>query len=203
MTATADPRLHDPRMSLAPPSGRAGFWLFALAFLLPVAITAAALLVPVLRGGPLDLIGGSLPLTLALSLGGIALLCGTLWWVLSRLMHRQALELSADALDVRSTFYRCRVPLADLKLEQARVVDLDERTELRPGLKTNGYSMPGFRSGWFRLRNGKRTFVATSDGRRKLWLPGAGHDLLLEPRDPVALLERLREQAGALAPVRH
>ena len=164
-----DRHLHDPSLQLAPPGERAGFWLFALTFALPVLITAV----------------------------GIAVLCGAMWWGLARLMRRQALELSADALELRSSFYRCRMPLAELELDQARLVDLDERTEYRPAVKANGFSIPGFRSGWFLLRNRRRTFVAIADGRRKLWLPGSGkHDLLLEPRDPTALLERLRELAS-------
>ena len=188
----------DPRLQLAAAGGRAGFWLFALTFVLPVLITAVALLAAVLGGGPLKLIGANLPLTLALSLGGIALLCGALWWALARLMRRQGLELSADALEVRSSFYRCRIALRELKLEQARVVDLDEHTTLKPMLKLNGFSIPGFRSGWFLLRDRRRCFVAIADGQRKLWLPGSGkHDLLLEPRDPAALLAHLRELAAA------
>ena len=193
MTSNADPRLQ-----LAPPDGRAAFWLFAIAFVLPVLITAVALLAAVLGGGPLKLIGASLPLTLAVTLGGIALLCAALWWLLARLLRRQRLELSADALDVRSSFYRCRIALRELKLEQARVVDLDEHTALKPMLKLNGFSIPGFRSGWFLLRDRRRCFVAIADGQRKLWLPGSGkHDLLLEPRDPAALLAHLRELAAA------
>ena len=193
MTSNADPRLQ-----LAPPDGRAAFWLFAFAFVLPVLITAVALLAAVLGGGPLKLVAGNLPLTIALSLGGIALLCAALWWMLARLMRRQALELSTDALDIRSSFYHCRTPLLELKLDQARVVELDEHTDLKPTLKTNGFSIPGFNSGWFRLRNGRRAFVAVADARRKLWLPGHGkHELLLEPRDPAALLARLRELAAS------
>ena len=58
------------------------------------------------------------------------------------------------------------------------------------------FSIPGFHSGWFLLRNRRRSFVAIADGRRKLWLPGSGrHDLLIEPADPAALLARLRELA--------
>ena len=145
----------------------------------------------------LGLLLTTLALTVALTVGGIAVLCGAMWWGLARLMRRQALELSADALELRSSFYRCRMPLAELELDQARLVDLDERTEYRPAVKANGFSIPGFRSGWFLLRNRRRTFVAIADGRRKLWLPGSGkHDLLLEPRDPAALLERLRELAS-------
>ena len=187
----------EPRFQLVPPPPRARAWLFTLCLLLPLVITAATLAIPVLTGSATSLVGGSVPLTVALVLGGLALLCGALWWVLARFMRRQALRVSADALEVCSSFYRCTTPLAELKLDQARLVDLDERTELKPTLKTNGFSIPGFHSGWFLLRNRRRTFVAIADGRRKLWLPGSGkHDLLLEPRDPAALLQRLRELAS-------
>ena len=181
---------NDPRMQLAPPGARSGSWLFALAFVLPVAITSVMVATTAWRSGALR------PLDYA-ALGGMALFSAALWWVLARFMRRQALALSTDALEVRSSFYRCRMPLAELRLEQARVVDLDEHTELRPTLKTNGFSIPGFRSGWFLLRNRRRTFVAIGDGRRKLWLPGSGRrDLLIEPVDPAAMLARLRELAA-------
>ena len=187
----------EPRFQLVPPGPRARAWLFTLCLLLPLVLTAATLAIPVLTGSATSLVGGSVPLTVALVLGGLVLLCGALWWVLARFMRRQALRVSADALEVRSSFYRCTTPLAELKLDQARVVDLDERTELKPTLKTNGFSIPGFHSGWFLLRNRRRTFVAITDGRRKLWLPGSGrHDLLIEPADPAALLARLRELAA-------
>lgn len=186
----------EPRFQLVPPGPRARAWLFTLCLLLPLVLTAATLAIPVLTGNATSLVGGSVPLTVALVLGGLVLLCGALWWVLARSMRRQALRVSADALEVRSSFYRCTTPLAELKLDQARVVDLDERTELKPTLKTNGFSIPGFHSGWFLLRNRRRSFVAITDGRRKLWLPGSGrHDLLIEPADPAALLARLRELA--------
>lgn len=185
-------------LRLAPPAASAGSWLFALAWVLPMTITSVALAVPLLAGAPLKLVDGNLPLTVALALGGMLVLCSVLWWVLSRALRRQSLRLSGDALEVRSTFYRCTTPLAELKLEQARIVDLDEHPELRAMLKTNGFGLPGFRSGWFLLRNRRRSFVATADGRRKLWLPGSGrHDLLLEPADPAALLARLRELAAS------
>lgn len=187
----------EPRFQLVPPGPRARAWLFTLCLLLPLVLTAATLAIPVLTGNATSLVGGSVPLTVALVLGGLVVLCGALWRVLAHFMQRQALLVGADALEVRSSFYRCTTPLAELKLAQARVVDLDEYTELKPTLKTNGFSIPGFHSGWFLLRNRRRSFVAITDGRRKLWLPGSGrHDLLIEPADPAALLARLRELAA-------
>jgi len=122
--------------------------------------------------------------------------CAILWRVLRQAMRRGAVLVSPQALEVRSSFYRCRIALRELDLAHSRVVSLDEHPELRPLLKTHGFSLPGFRSGWFRLRNRRRGFVAMADGPRVLWLTGNAHDLLLQARDPAALLARLRELAA-------
>jgi hypothetical protein len=109
-------------------------------------------------------------------------------------LRRHRLTLTGDVLDIATTFYRKRLLLSDLRLDEARVLDLDEHPKLKPLLKTNGYSLPGFRSGWFRLRGLQRAFVAIADGQRVLWIPTrAGYGLLLQPRQPQALLDRLRD----------
>jgi len=92
------------------------------------------------------------------------------------------------------------VGICELYIDRARVVDLAERTGLKPLFKTNGPSLPGFHSGWFRLRNRSCAFVAIAGGSRVLWLPTTrGYDLLLQPRQPQALLQHLRELAAAPA----
>lgn len=175
------------RLRLVPPPPRARRWLFALLPCLPLAFLAAGAVAQAPEGQ-----AARLQLALA------ALLLVSLWWLLDRVMQRQQLRITARELDVRSSFYRCRVELQALDLARARLVDLDEHTTLRPLLKVNGFSLPGLRSGWYRLRNGRRGFVATAGGRRVLWLPGTGrHDLLLEVDDPGALLSQLRELAAA------
>lgn len=169
---------------------------------LPLAITLVALLAAASgfgapAGAEPRLVDGSWPLTFASALGLCAAIVVPTWWILDRLIRRHALTLEGATLVVRSTVFRCTAPLADIDLEHARVVDLAEHPDLRPGVKTAGYALPGFRGGWFySLRRRRKVFVAVADGRWKLWLPTRGtHDLLLEPRDPRAALERLRELA--------
>ncbi|MGN6113451.1 MAG: hypothetical protein ACTHOC_10730 [Luteimonas sp.] len=197
------PGVAEPALQLAPASGRSRAWLFALCVALPLGITFAALTAATFgigapAGAEPKLLRGSWPLTFAASLGMVAAIALPTWAILDRLMRRRAMALEDGALVVRSMFHRCATPLADLDLAHARIVDLAEHPGLRPGVKTNGYAAPGFRSGWFyHLGRRRKTFVATADGRRKLWLPArGGHDLLLEPRDPRAALERLREVAA-------
>jgi len=106
----------------------------------------------------------------------------------------QSLQVDAQGIAVRSTFFRTQVPLAQLQLDQARVVDLAELRSLR---KLRGHGLPGFRSGWYRLRNRDKAFVAAADSRLLLWLPSsAGHGLLPDVGDSDGLLPRLRELAA-------
>ena len=110
-------------------------------------------------------------------------------------MKRRAVELRDGMLDVRAALFRHRVAVAQLDLARARIVDLGERTELRPVIKTGGMSVIGFDAGRFRLRDhfGK-AFCLLTDRRRVLWLPYRdGKDqLLLSLAQPQALLDALR-----------
>src|SRR3546814_8647323 len=85
-------------------------------------------------------------------------------------MRRHDITLDGDGLAVKTTFYSRKLGWGELRVQQARVVDLDEHTELKPMLKTNGTSFPGLRSGWFRLRNRRKALVAMGSGPRVLHL---------------------------------
>ncbi len=110
-------------------------------------------------------------------------------------MKRRSVTLIGHVLEVRAALYRERTPIADIDLERARLVDLAERTELRPLVKTNGMQLPGFHAGRFLLRRKPRkAFCLVTDRHRVLWLPlssGEGQ-LLLSVERPQDLLDALR-----------
>ncbi len=186
--------LTDPRLQLEPASGRARFWLFLLSVVLPVGFTTIAMAFAGNGNSVERFLADSMIPTRLLGPLLVTAFTGVLWLVLDWAMRRHRLSLDAGALTVTTSFYKDRVALSDLQLDQARVIDIDEHPERKPMLKSNGYSLPGFNSGWFRSRKFKKLFVATAGGKRLLWLPTTrGHTLLLQPRNPKALLDRLRE----------
>ena len=126
-------------------------------------------------------------------LAGQAVLAVTVLLVLLPLWRRRV-AFDGRRLRVESTFYTREAPLADFALHDARVVDLRERTELRPMLKSNGYALPGFHSGHFRLRDWKRrAFCLVTDPSKVLALPHAdGRVWLLSFEHPQAVLDILR-----------
>lgn len=116
--------------------------------------------------------------------------------VLSWGYSRRRIVLEGAELVVRSTFYRKRVAVSAMRLEQARVVDLAEHGRYRPTRKTNGYGMPGFRSGHFRMADRSKAFCLLTDNSRVLYLPlRDGSALLLSPAHPQQLLQALQALA--------
>jgi hypothetical protein len=92
---------------------------------------------------------------------------------------------------------RVRVAARDLDPGAACVVDLAQHPEWAPTLKLFGTSMPGYRSGWFRLRDASRAFLVVTDPRRVLRLPRRdGGPLLLSLARPDDLLDALRRARG-------
>ena len=109
-------------------------------------------------------------------------------------MKRRSVALVGHVLDVRAALYRERTAIADIDLERARVIDLAERTELRPLVKSNAMQLPGFHAGRFLLHGKPRkAFCLVTDRHRVLWLPlssGEGQ-LLLSLERPQDLLDAL------------
>jgi hypothetical protein len=103
----------------------------------------------------------------------------------------------ADGVLVAGRLPTLRAPIADLDLDAARVVDLDAEPGLQPTFRLLGTSLPGYRTGWFYLRDRSRAFLVVTDAKRVLVLPrrDAG-PVLLSACKPDALLAALRRARG-------
>lgn len=171
------------RFEVSPPAIWAPLSMILLAGVLPLAAIGYALL----RGPASE--------SARWGLAFPAVLVIVLLIALLLLMRRRAVEWQDGVLGIRATLYTKRVAASELDLERARVVNLEERTELRPGLKSNGYSTIGFSAGHFRMRNGLgNAFCLLTQRQRVLWLPqrDGKHHLLLSLERPQALLDALR-----------
>lgn len=116
------------------------------------------------------------------------------------LLHwRRSVALESGVLVIKAGLNTRRVPAAALELERARILDLEQRTELLPGRRTLGASSPGYQTGWFRTQQWGKGFYLLTERRRVLWLPELdGPHLLLSLEQPQALLAAL----NAMAPPR-
>ena len=106
-------------------------------------------------------------------------------------------DLSTDGLRLRGDLYSRFIPAPALRGGAARIIDLNHDRELAPALRTMGTALPGYHSGWFKLRNGQKALLYLTDRTHAVYVPTTnGYDLLLSPQDPERFVAKLR----AIAP---
>ncbi len=174
----------DRRLALSP-LGKAPVWFALILGIAVPATTALALWLPVSEGR-------LSPVMMLAIQGMVALL------VLAATLPIWRREASFDGqrLQVKAAFYTRRAPLAEFKLDQAQVVDITANTAFKPFIKTNGYALPGFIAGHFRLRDRRKAFCLVTDRSKVLVLPHSdGRVWLLGLEHPQAVLDILRRNA--------
>lgn len=169
-----------------PPLGKAPvLFVAALGVLIPVGV--AILTIPAVRDGRMaPVMAALLQAAVALSVLAVALP-----------LLRREIAFDDRVLQVKAAWYTRTAALGELRLAEARVVDLREHTELTPWLKTHGVNLPGLHAGRFRLRDGRKAFCLYTDPGRLLALPHMdGGIWLLGVDNPGAVLSVLREAAA-------
>lgn len=115
------------------------------------------------------------------------------------LLQYRRIRIEGDALRITAASLLTRtIPLTELDLERARIVNLDEHPGYRPWLRLFGMSLPGFTAGHCLLRNRQRAFCLLSDREHVLVMQQRdGKCLLLSPEQPRLLLSKLRDLAAS------
>src|SRR5690606_6947657 len=105
-------------------------------------------------------------------------------------------QVSPEGLRLRGDLYGRLIPAAELRVDEARRVDLTTNAELTPRLRTFGTGVPGYQAGWFRLRNGEKALLYLTDRSRAVYVPmTAGYSVMVSPADPDGFLAALRTLA--------
>ena len=102
-------------------------------------------------------------------------------------------ELKSDQLRLVGDFWGRTIPLESLEVSEARILDLNRRSEYSLKRRTFGTGLPGYASGWFRLRNGEKALVYLTRSDRIVYLPTSlGYALLLSVEKPEKFINTLQ-----------
>ena len=98
-------------------------------------------------------------------------------------------EVSSDGLRLRGDWYGRLIPASEIRTTDVRRLDFDQDRNLQPRMRTMGTALPGYRAGWFRLRNGEKALLYLTDAKRAVQVPTTeGYSVLLSPADPEAFV---------------
>jgi hypothetical protein len=113
-------------------------------------------------------------------------------WVAWSARHSRV-EVTDETIRLVGDLWGRSIPLASLDLPAARVLALDASSEYRPVARTFGTGLPGYASGWLRLRNGEKALAYLTTSESVVHIPTSnGYSLLLSVANPEALLDALR-----------
>lgn len=102
-------------------------------------------------------------------------------------------ELKGNQLRLVGDFWGRTIPLELLEVSEARILDLKGRSEYSLKRRTLGTGLPGYASGWFRLRNGEKALVYLTRSERVVYIPTSlDYSLLLSLEQPEKFLETLQ-----------
>jgi Bacterial PH domain len=108
-------------------------------------------------------------------------------------MFHTRIEVCSRGLDIHGGVFRKTIPMADLEVWFARIVDLDREPGLRPGFKIYGVGLPTYRSGWYRPKDGQKAVVALARSQAAVSVPTTrGYAVLVGPEDPAGFLAALQ-----------
>jgi Bacterial PH domain len=108
-------------------------------------------------------------------------------------------EVSPDGLRLRGDFYGRLIPINQLQVSGAgaRRIDFAESPGLSPQRRTMGTGLPGYQSGWFRLKNGESALLYLTDRSRAVYVPTTnGYSVVVSPADPERFVTALLAVTG-------
>ena len=104
-------------------------------------------------------------------------------------------EIDHEQLRLVGDFWGREIPFASLKLSEARILDLHRNAKLAPKRRTFGTGLPGYASGWFKLRNGEKALLYLTRRTDVAYLPTSeGYSVLLSVENPHAFIETLEDR---------
>ena len=102
-------------------------------------------------------------------------------------------EVSRDGLRIQGDVYGRFIPASELVADSVQRVDISQGN-LQPVVRVGGTSLPGYRSGWFRLSDGSRALLYVTDPDKVVHIPTReGYSVLLSVTETDEFVDELRQ----------
>jgi hypothetical protein len=123
-----------------------------------------------------------------LFMGAIALLlvlmAALFIWIAMSTRSAQV-TVSGEGLKIAGGMYGRSIPAASLIVDEAKVLHLGRDRDYQMKWRTNGVGLPGYASGWFKLRNGEKSLCYVTDQKRIVYIPTTdGYSVMLSVERP-------------------
>ena len=103
------------------------------------------------------------------------------------------LTLTEKEIIIKSTFYGRKIPLENIMIDGIKGISLDENTEYNVSIRTNGISIPQYKSGWMRLKNGEKALIFITDKNNVVLIPTEDYSILFSMNNIDEFIKKIKE----------
>ena len=93
-------------------------------------------------------------------------------------MKNTTFALAEKEIIIKSIFYGRKIPLEEILVDGIKKIDLNDNTEFSISIRINGISVPKFKSGWMKLKNGQKALTFITDKSSVVLIPTMDYLLL-------------------------
>ena len=108
-------------------------------------------------------------------------------------MKNTTLSLTDKEIIIKTIFYGKKIPLEDILIDEIEKINMKENKEYNISLRTNGISIPNFKSGWMRLKNGKKALVYITDKNNVVLIPTKEYLILFSMENVEEFIKKIKE----------
>lgn len=106
-------------------------------------------------------------------------------------------EIGSFGIKLVGDFWGREISFNRLNIPAARILDISGKTEYAPKRRTFGTGLPGYASGWFRLRNGEKALLYLTQRRDVVYVPTLDdYALLLSVDEPERFIASLQNHSS-------
>ena len=126
----------------------------------------------------------------------IAALLAVLVWVFIGVVgsfKNTGIAIKDGEIAITSFLYGRRIPIENVYVDEVRAVDFNSNSDCRVSWRMNGIRLPGFLSGWMKLKNGKKALVFVTDKNNVLMVPTKDFVLLFSMKNSAEFIDKIKE----------
>ncbi len=106
-------------------------------------------------------------------------------------------KLTEQGLQIKGGIYGRFIPKDSFIKENAKILNINTMKDYNPKIRKNGIGLPGYKEGWFTLKNGERALLYVTDRSQVFYIPTKeNYSVLLSTDQPRKLLKAMDELWG-------
>ena len=139
-------------------------------------------------------------LALLIPIGLIILVFGAFFAYYAWTYTHVRFEVSPSGLRIMGSAYGRQIPMEQLNVRQARVINFNEAPGFALSWRTNAVGLPFYSAGWFKLKNGQKALAFVTCRDKVVYIPtNSGYSVMLSVLHPEHFLAALKQDVPSTA----